>query len=173
MDPSSLPNHWAGINIAPKELVPIVMATGLWGSQWAVSKVCVLCDNMAVVYAINKKSAREPGLSRLLHSLCLFCAVYEITLVACHIPGVKNTSADTQSKNQLQAFFSLNQQASPILTIIPRALQELLFNQRPSRTLQTWTAQLRATLATALLLPLARHTPQHKDATHAPAVSSA
>ena len=50
---------------------------------------------MAVDYAINKKSARDLALTRLLHSLCLFCAVNDITLAARHLPSVKNTSADS------------------------------------------------------------------------------
>jgi hypothetical protein len=55
--------------------------------------------------------------------------------------------------------------------IIPQALQELLFNQHLSSTSKTWIAQLRATLATALLLPLAHRTLQLSDATPASAVS--
>ena len=46
---------------------------------------------MAIVYAVNKKSARDPALSRLLRILCLSCATYDITLVARHLPGVRNT----------------------------------------------------------------------------------
>ena len=165
------PSHWAGASIAPKELAPIVMATALWGPQWAGSKVCTLCDNTAVVYAVNKKSAKDPALSRLLRILFLFCAVYDITLVARHLPGVRNASADALSRNQLSLFFSLNPQTSPMPAIIPQALQELLFNQHLSSTSKTWIAQLRATLATALLLPLAHRTLQLSDATPASAVS--
>ena len=43
------PRGWAPISIAPKELAPIIMAVALWGPQWSGSRVCVLCDNMAVV----------------------------------------------------------------------------------------------------------------------------
>ena len=56
--------------IAPKELVPIVLVLALWGPQRAGTKVCCWCDNSAVVWAINKGSARDPKLMRLLRCLC-------------------------------------------------------------------------------------------------------
>ena len=49
-------------------MVPIVMATAVWGPQWAGSQVCTPCDNIAVVAA--DKSARDPVLSRLLYPCC-------------------------------------------------------------------------------------------------------
>ena len=44
--------------------------------QWGSSKICAHCDNMAVVYAVNKKSAHDPAISSLLRLLCLLCAIY-------------------------------------------------------------------------------------------------
>ena len=70
------PPEWVELPIAPKELVPIVLAVALWGPQWAGTKVCCWCDNSAVVWAINKGSARDPKLMRLLRCLCFFlCSV--------------------------------------------------------------------------------------------------
>ena len=60
--------QWTEVSIAPKELAPTEVA--LWGPQLGGSKVCALFNNMAVVYAINKKSARDPALSRLLRIAC-------------------------------------------------------------------------------------------------------
>ena len=71
----SWPSHWSRIIIAPKEMAPIVMAVALWGPQWVGSRVCACCDNAAVVCAINKKSARDPTLSRLLRLLTLLRGV--------------------------------------------------------------------------------------------------
>ena len=139
------------VSIAPKELVPIVIAMALWGPQIASSKVCSLCDNMAVVYTINKKSARDPKMSRLMRLLCLLCAMYDITLVAHHLPGSQNTSADALSRNQLNTFFSINPQASRVPAIIPRELQELTLNHSILTTSRTWTELWRTTLAMASL----------------------
>ena len=148
------------VSIAPKELVPIVLAVAMWGPQWGSSKICGHCDNMAVVYAVNKKSARDPAISSLLRLLCLLCAIYDITLVARHLPGIKNTAADALSRNKLQLFLSSHPQASLIPTIIPSSLQALLFNPHISANSQTWTLLLSNTLQAASRSPLAQPTPR-------------
>ena len=154
------PSQWADKTIAPKELVPIVIAMALWGPQWAGEKVCALCDNMAVVCAVNKKSARDPALSTLLRILCILCAIYNVSLVARHLPGVENLAADALSRDRLPLFFSQNPQASPTPTLIPSPLRELVLNQELNCASQRWTELLRATLGSASLLPPGRHTPR-------------
>ena len=144
--------------IAPKELVPIVLAVALWGPQWAGTKVCCWCDNSAVVWAINKGSARDPKLMRLLRTLCFFCAVYKVILTVCHLPGVHNSSADALSRNNTKLFLALNPQASPLPTLIPSELQELVFNRALLWTSLNWTRLFNATLETAWLLPRAQPT---------------
>ena len=69
------PQDWHDISIAPKELVQIVMAVVLWGHYWAGKNVRCLCNNMAVVTAVNKRSARDPTLAGLLCTLA-FVAAY-------------------------------------------------------------------------------------------------
>jgi hypothetical protein len=71
----------------------------LLGGRSGAAEKCAQCDNMAVVYAVNKKSARNPILLRL---LCLFCAIYDITLVARHLPGASNAAADALSRDNLR-----------------------------------------------------------------------
>ena len=81
------PGEWRRTTITAKELVPIVLALGTWGKLWTGYKVCALCDNSAVVFAVNKKSAQDPALSHLLQHLCILCALFDIHLVAKHLPG--------------------------------------------------------------------------------------
>ena len=145
-------------SIAPKELVPIVMAVTLWGPHWVGRRVCCLCDNMAVVAAVNKGSARDPTLMHLLRILAFLTAILDITLTARHLPGVQNTSADALSRNNLSLFFSLNPQASPIPAIIPPELREMVFNQSLRWTDPSWMGLLSISLTAALRLPPARHT---------------
>ena len=128
------PATWESLPIAPKELVPIVRVVILWGPHWVGRHICCLCDNMAVVAAVNKGAARHPNLSHLLRLLAFNTAVFDVTLTARHLLGVQNTSADALSRNKLHVFFSFNPQASPVPAIIPPQLQELVFN----RTLH-WT----------------------------------
>ena len=110
------------VSIAPKELVSIVVAVVLWGPHWAGQRVCCLCDNAAVVAAVNKGAARDPSLSHLLRLLAFATVTLDVQVTACHFPGVYNTSADALSRGRLQLFFSLNPQASPVPTIIPLKL---------------------------------------------------
>ena len=83
--------------ITPKELVPIVMAVALWGNHWSGSRVCCFCDNAAVVAAVNKGSARDPALVRLLRILAFLCAALNITVTAQHLPGVQNMADSSTS----------------------------------------------------------------------------
>lgn len=43
-----------------KEMVPVVVASALWGSHWSSHHVCFHVDNLAVVAALNKGSSKEP-----------------------------------------------------------------------------------------------------------------
>ena len=120
------PQDWSLVSIAPKELVPIVVASILWGPFWVGKRVCCLCDNMAVVAAVNKRAAKDPSLSTLLQILAFVSAILDMHVSARHLPGIKNNSADALPCNKLSSFFSLNPQASPMPSIIPPELRELV-----------------------------------------------
>ena len=137
----------------------------LWGPQWAGLVVCCRCDNAAVVATINKGSARDPALTRLLHILALLCAVLNVTITARHLPGAENTSVDALSRNNLQLFSVLNPQASPIPAVIPKELLELVFNKSLLWTSPDWMGLFSATLVAALRLPLAQLISQPNDTT--------
>ena len=63
------PDSWAKVNIAVKELVPVVIAVAIWGEQWAGGTVLVRSDNMGVVHALATGTARDIRLVHLLHCL--------------------------------------------------------------------------------------------------------
>ena len=112
-------NHWFQIewesswHIAAKELVPIVVAAAIWGRHWRGSRICCYCDNSAVVFAINKGSAQDPQLMRLLCSLFFFSAAHNFTISACHIAGSRNSLADALSRNNAPLFCSLHRRSHP------------------------------------------------------------
>ena len=132
------------------------MAVALWGPYWARKRVVCLCDNRAVIAAVNRCSARDPSLSHLLRTLAFLVAVLDISLSAHHIPGSENTSADALSRDNVHLFLSLNPQASPIPAIIPLELLQLVFNQALHWTSPGWMQLLNATWITALRLPPAK-----------------
>ena len=132
------PTHWSNITIAPKELVPIVLAVAPWGHHWGGLRIRAQCDNMAVVFAINTGRARDKLLMQLLRYLYFYCAEYNITLSASHLRGAENSVADAISRNQMATFFSLVPQAPPQATPVHPALVKMLLGTQ----LKEWTSPL-------------------------------
>ena len=131
------PQSWRNINIAVKELVPVVLAVATWGSAWSREKVEVRCDNEAVVHAINAGRARDPTLMRLLRCLFLVTARHDVFLVASHIAGRDNTLADAISRNQLHSFpVSLQMDPSPCQ--IPSGLSTAILDLQADWTSERW-----------------------------------
>ena len=62
----------------------------------------------------------------LLRTLTFFTAYYDIEIMAEHIPGVPNTTADHLSRNNMLMFFCLNPQAHPLPTPLPPPLLAML-----------------------------------------------
>ncbi len=66
------PKHWESVNIAVKEMVPFVFAPAVWGHTWRGKRTLFRSDNMAVVQALKKHSAKDPQLAHLLRCLNFF-----------------------------------------------------------------------------------------------------
>ena len=64
--------EWLSLNIAVKELLPIVVSAATWGHCWRGKTVLCFSDNMAVVHGLNKHSVKNPLLMHLLRAL-FFC----------------------------------------------------------------------------------------------------
>ena len=122
------PLRWEGKNIVVKELIPVVISAGIWGKQWHGRTVEFHSDNMAVVHALSKGSAREPHLAHLLRCLYFLEATFGFEHGVSHIPGKLNVGADALSRNNLLAFSSLFPQAPSRSVPVPAPLLELLFN---------------------------------------------
>ena len=57
------PLTWLEVDIAAKELVPLVIAAAMWGARWRGHHVLFHVDNIAVVTAVQSLNARD-------HLLC-------------------------------------------------------------------------------------------------------
>ena len=130
------PPNWIPCNIMPKELVPIVLSCGVWGSHFARQRILFQCDNNSVVTAINKGASKDPLVMHLLRCLWLFVALYDIDIVAEHIPGATNQVADMLSRNQTDQFHIQYPQVSRLPTPLPSPLLLIVSPQRPD-----WTSQ--------------------------------
>ncbi len=77
---------WSGpvaeCHITTKELVPIVMATALWGEEWRGQIVQVWCDNAAVVSIVNHGSTRDKQAMHLTRCLAFTMTKLELQLEA-------------------------------------------------------------------------------------------
>lgn len=145
------PESWQALNIAAKELVPVVIAAALWGHQWKRSCVCFKSDNMAVVEIMKSRTARDPLLMHLLRCLVFYAASFGFHFSAEHVPGVDNTAADAISRNNIPLFLSLVPQM-PRVTI-PHPVLDLLVTKRPNWGSQDWTALFASSLIRAYQQP--------------------
>ena len=132
------PDSWAAINIAVKEMVPVVIALAIWGKLWTESTVAVRSDNMAVVHALTAGSAKDPILMHLLRCLHFYTATYQISVSASHVPGALNTAADALSRNNLLLFTQCVPQAANAPSQIPAQLLQMLIHQRPDWISTSW-----------------------------------
>ena len=141
------PPSWAGVNIAVKELIPIVVSAALWGHEWAGSAVLFRSDNQAVIACLSSRSARDPHLSHLLRCLFFFEAHFEFEHRAKHIAGRENKAADALSRNNANEFLSLVPQAPHSAQQLPKALPDLLWDRSI-----TWTSPRWKSLFASILL---------------------
>ena len=145
------PPSWAMVNITAKELLPIVLATAIWGHQWCRQHICFHCDNMAVVAILRSHSGRGHCVDHLLHCLFFYVAVYKFTYSVVHIPGTSNIAADALSRNKLSLFSSLYPQVPH--RVIPQVLIDLLVTETPDWGSRCWIAMFRHSLREVLPCP--------------------
>ena len=131
------PPLWSSVNIACKEMIPIVIAATIWGHNWKGSHFLFHCNNMAVVSLIIDRSAKKPCLAHLAKCSFFLAASHQFTFSAEHILRVCNGAADALSHNRLDLFHSHFSQVSPPPISIPSPLLNLLLETPYSGHLHT------------------------------------
>ena len=89
------------LNISILELYPIVLGLYIWSDLLENKCVLMFCDNYAVVHMINKQSSKDVNAMSLIRFLVVTCLKANIYFRAKHIPGVKNSVADSISRQQV------------------------------------------------------------------------
>ena len=140
------PDVWASKDIMTKELVPVVLSCAVWAPLLAKKIVLFQCDNLSLVTAINKESAKAPIVMHLLRCLWFFCAYFNITLTASHIPGVANTLADQLSRNRMVDFFKSSHDAFTLPTPLPPPVLKIVSPEGPNWTSQSFNKLLTASI---------------------------
>ena len=73
------------LDIAVKELLPIILAALIWGRSWHSQTVLSYCDNQAVVSILRSRTCKQPVLMHMLRCLFFVEAAYDFKLVAMHL----------------------------------------------------------------------------------------
>lgn len=138
-------DHWLETAIAPKELLPILIACAIWGHRWGRKVVLARSDNQATVSVINSRSCREPEMMHLLRCLFFLEAKYQFKLISAHIPGIHNTLADDLSRNQAFSFLLKAPQFHRLPDPISAELLDILVVRRLDWTCTDWIKLFSAT----------------------------
>jgi len=113
-----------------KRIDPVALAAATFGPQWAGNVVEFVVDNAAVVEVINSTYCDESHMMHLMCLLVFYAAKFNFWFKAVHIPGKKNTIADTLSRNKISLFFSQVPYASSLPVHLPSALLDLVSQDR-------------------------------------------
>ena len=141
------PEAWSSVNIAAKELFPIVVAISIWGPFISEKCIFIYSDNSAVVSTLSSRSAKDKFMSHLLRCLFFFMAHYNVAYRVFHLAGKRNSAADALSRNKLSDFLSIFPQAPKTPSLIPPSLLSMLFNLELQWTSDRWRGLFRASLA--------------------------
>ena len=79
--------QFAAAAIAPKELLPIIVAVAIWGHSWVRVTVVCHCDSTSVVAAINGSYCRDLAMAHMLRCLFFLEPRFDLSLSAVHVPG--------------------------------------------------------------------------------------
>ncbi len=124
--------------IMPKELLPIVVAAIVWGSQWKGLTIKARCDNMSVVAAVQSGTCKEKWSMHLLRCLAFVEARVPLTMRVEHIRGTENVIADALSRDGLDIAHSIMQGAEKEPEAVPREILQMLTTPSQSWSEQEW-----------------------------------
>ena len=129
------------LHITVKEMVPIIIAAITWGHNWKGGKVVALCDNIAVVAALNNRSCKEKFVMQLLRTLFFIEAHFQFKLTSEHISGSSNIQADYLSRNQITLFYASHKTAKSLPSHVDSSLIQWLLHPQLDWTSPAWTRQ--------------------------------
>ena len=117
------PQVWNDYPIHIKEIYPIFLGLSLWSDSLRNVKLTLRCDNLAVVVAVNKQTAKDRRLMFFVRKIVLLCLRYNILLNAEYIPSASNKAADLLSRGLIAQFHGAFPEYSEHPTPIPSTLQ--------------------------------------------------
>lgn len=135
-------SSWQSVNIATKEMVPVILSLAVWGEQLSSLHVQIHSDNMAVVEVIKAKSSKDSMVMHLLRCMHFFTARHDITVSAVHVPGVNNSRADALSRDNIESFLQITPEAQSQPTAVPQQLWSVVVEQQIDWLSPAWSSKL-------------------------------
>lgn len=86
------------VGITWLEFFPIVLSLQIWGPMLRNRSIVFHTDNSALTFIINKQTAKNKNIMKLVREMVLVCLRMNIIFRAKHIPGAKNVYADLLSR---------------------------------------------------------------------------
>ena len=120
-----IPSHLHHIHINAFELFAIFAAVVVWGHTWANKRVLFLTDNTCVVQVASAGTCKNEVIMRILRSMFMFTATWNIRLTFRHIPGSSNLYADLLSRLQVQQFRQAMPSADRSPSVVPERIWQV------------------------------------------------
>ena len=95
------------LSIAYLELYAVAVSILHWAKAYPNRRLVLNCDNMSVIYMINKSTSHCKRCMGLIRIVVLECLRQNVKLVATHVPTKRNTRADLLSSNKKREFLEL------------------------------------------------------------------
>ena len=109
---------WKSLNIAVRELYPILVLVKLFGHLWENHHIIFHCDNQAIVSCLNKHTAKDKNIMSLLRPLILQLMIYNIKFQSVYVKSCDNVLADAisrfQETPQLLEDYGMRPSATPV-----------------------------------------------------------
>ena len=120
-------------DINVKEILTVIVAVCLWGSQLHGSHILLHSDNTTNVQSLNTRRPHSPLIQQCLQVLWFLCASHDLDITARHIPGYLNDLADLLScwsidKQAQEKFFALTDAHKYIFRDCPAHVFDLSFD---------------------------------------------
>ena len=109
-------------SIALLEGIGAVLSVFTWSDKFRGKTLRIHCDNQSIVSSIAKRKSNIPAIMELIKKLSVLCLQNQILPLICHIPGEKNTIADSISRRWWDLVTSLapaTKQISPSQELWP------------------------------------------------------
>ena len=100
------------------ELYPIALAVVLFGHQWCNKNILFICDNMSVVFCLNKQTSKDKVMMKLIRLIVLCALEHNFCFASKHISTKKNTICDLLSRLQVREALAV----APHLKEMPLAI---------------------------------------------------